>query len=117
MIKVKIHRDDAGTVDGLKVSGHAGYAENGEDIICAAVSTLTETAVGYAECLLNPDDVKEKRAYTMKNGSLTWQRPDDYEKYAEALKHVFDAMVFGLKQVAESAGTDESGKMYLVVSD
>ena len=31
--------------DGFIVSGHANYAEKGKDIVCAAVSTLTETFI------------------------------------------------------------------------
>ncbi|MBQ4316195.1 MAG: ribosomal-processing cysteine protease Prp [Oscillospiraceae bacterium] len=34
---------------GFDVSGHSGYAENGSDIICAAVSS----AVNFAETLIN----------------------------------------------------------------
>lgn len=31
----------------LKVKGHAGYAPKGEDIVCAAVSTLTLTFANF----------------------------------------------------------------------
>jgi uncharacterized protein YsxB (DUF464 family) len=34
---------------GFKVGGHSGYAESGQDIICAAVSS----AVELAECIIN----------------------------------------------------------------
>ena len=33
------------TRTGLTVDGHAGYAESGNDIICAAVSALTQGLV------------------------------------------------------------------------
>lgn len=29
----------------IKVKGHAGYAEHGKDIVCAAISTLTQTFI------------------------------------------------------------------------
>lgn len=32
-------------ITGYKVSGHAGYAEEGSDIICSAVSALTQAPV------------------------------------------------------------------------
>lgn len=32
-------------ITGYKVSGHAGYAEEGSDIICSAVSALTQSPV------------------------------------------------------------------------
>ena len=36
-------------ITGFTVSGHSGYAEAGEDIVCAAVSA----AVAMAECTIN----------------------------------------------------------------
>lgn len=32
-------------IAGFKASGHTGYAEEGEDIVCAAVSAITQTAM------------------------------------------------------------------------
>lgn len=37
--------------DGLTVDGHAGYAETGNDIICAAVSALAQGLVHSLEAL------------------------------------------------------------------
>lgn len=35
---------------GFRAKGHTGYAQSGEDIVCAAVSALTQTAyLGIAE--------------------------------------------------------------------
>lgn len=36
-------------IDGFVVEGHSGYAEEGADIVCAAVSA----AVGLTECTIN----------------------------------------------------------------
>ena len=36
-------------ITGFTISGHSGYAEAGEDIVCAAVSA----AVAMAECTIN----------------------------------------------------------------
>ena len=44
MITVTIHRSND-SYAGFKVVGHAGYAEEGYDIICAAVSVLVVNAV------------------------------------------------------------------------
>jgi len=38
-----------GKVTGFRVSGHSGFADEGEDIVCAAVTS----AVRYCECMLN----------------------------------------------------------------
>ena len=46
--KVEIFNHD-GRIHGFSVSGHSGYAEEGSDIVCAAVSA----AVTFAECTIN----------------------------------------------------------------
>ena len=33
----------------IKIKGHAGYAEAGKDIVCAAVSTLTQVFIASVE--------------------------------------------------------------------
>lgn len=38
-----------GCLDGFVVEGHSGYAEEGRDIVCAAISA----AVGLTECTIN----------------------------------------------------------------
>jgi len=48
MTKVEIFNHD-GRINGFAVSGHSGYAEEGSDIVCAAVSS----AVNFAECTIN----------------------------------------------------------------
>ena len=49
MIKARFYRKE-GTLVGFSVSGHAGYADSGSDIVCAAVSTAVNmTANGITE--------------------------------------------------------------------
>ena len=48
MTKVEIFNHD-GRINGFSVSGHSGYAQEGSDIVCAAVSS----AVQFAECTIN----------------------------------------------------------------
>ncbi|MDE6201139.1 MAG: ribosomal-processing cysteine protease Prp [Clostridiales bacterium] len=43
MITVKLFGKN-GKIVGVKTSGHSGLAESGNDILCAAVSTLVQTA-------------------------------------------------------------------------
>lgn len=53
MIKAIVTRNDAHRQYSLDVSGHAGFAEKGKDIVCAGVSALTMaayyTAYSFAE--------------------------------------------------------------------
>ena len=42
MIKIKIKKDQ------IKISGHAGYADYGKDIVCASVSSIAIASVNVA---------------------------------------------------------------------
>ena len=55
MIEVLITRDEARDITGFRVSGHALFAEAGNDIICAAVSMLTINTLNAIEQFL-PDE-------------------------------------------------------------
>lgn len=56
MIDVLIYRDKAQDITGFKVSGHALFAEAGNDIICSAVSMLTMNTINAIEEFL-PDEL------------------------------------------------------------
>lgn len=43
MIKVKAYLDNGEMK--IHAVGHAGYAEHGKDIVCAAISTIMQTAL------------------------------------------------------------------------
>ena len=46
-------------IRGFEASGHAGYAEAGSDIVCAAISALTQaTAGGISEVVKAPIDTR-----------------------------------------------------------
>lgn len=48
----------------IKITGHAGYADKGSDIVCSAISTLGQTLLAY----LNVDN--EKYDYSMWEGHI-----------------------------------------------
>lgn len=65
MTNVQIFKQD-NNILGYVVSGHSGYAEQGSDIICSAISSLAQsTCVGLDNVLnLNPIvKVKQNNAY------------------------------------------------------
>ncbi|MCI7061233.1 MAG: ribosomal-processing cysteine protease Prp [Lachnospiraceae bacterium] len=49
MIDVKLIQDSAGEYTGFEMTGHAEYAEYGQDIVCAAVSALVINAINSIE--------------------------------------------------------------------
>lgn len=79
MISVTVQRNAKNCIEQFVVEGHAYAADPGQDIVCAAVSVLTQTTVlglheianiaieheirsGYLKCKL-PMNLKEKELY------------------------------------------------------
>jgi len=110
MINVKITRFEDGSISGFTVKGHAGYAEAGQDIICAAVSAICYTAAGYFETV-KPENRKvffeEKDGYM----KLLIEEPGTPEDKAAGAA-VMEAWYIGIAQVRESYG-----RKYLRITD
>ncbi len=45
MTTIRIFKNDINEIWSVECSGHTGYAEEGEDILCAAVSSVVQTAL------------------------------------------------------------------------
>ena len=88
MIKIEYHRSR----HELTAKGHAGYAPEGQDIVCAAVSALMLTAAsfaqanGEAEICLEPGDLRVR--------CLPRRR------YDAPVSLVFNAIAAGLRRTA-----------------
>lgn len=60
MIKIKLFSDSLGNIRQYDIKGHANFAPFGEDIVCAAISVLSQTTLmGLVEVL----QLKEKEIY------------------------------------------------------
>lgn len=68
MIRVRFHTGPGGRFSGVDVEGHAGLAEAGSDIVCAAASVLAENLGESLRQLLQlPAEIrKEKGAYSLR---------------------------------------------------
>lgn len=55
MIKAIIYYNSKKQLCGYCISGHAGFAQQGEDIVCAAVSVLTINTVNAVEQFTTTD--------------------------------------------------------------
>ncbi len=52
MINIEINRNYIGNIYRFTVDGHSGYEESGKDIVCANVSTATQSVIlGMSEIL------------------------------------------------------------------
>ena len=102
MITARLFQNSAKQYWGFKIEGHAGYADEGEDIICAAVSVLALNTVNSIEALTDVTPI-----CSMEDGFLSCEIPvlrDMNEKYPDVTL-LLDSLALGLKSIAESYGT------------
>lgn len=95
MIKITVIKH-AGQYQGFVISGHAGYAEEGQDIICSAVSALAVTTVNAIDSLAHVYVEAEQD-----EGYISCQFPKGINSEGTLL---MDAMILGLQQIRESYG-------------
>ena len=98
MITVRVTRRE-GQIMAFQIEGHSGYAESGPDIVCSAVSALSQGAVIGLERVVGLTPV-----YTVHDGWLNLSRlakrriTVDQRRQAQT---VLETMVVALKQVAQ----------------
>ena len=96
MITIEI-RKSGNEYIGFSSKGHAGYAEEGYDIICAAVSVLTVNTINSIEKFTD-DAFKAEAA----DGMVRWKFTEiPLSKEANLL---MDSLVLGLKDIQENYG-------------
>ncbi len=99
MINIKVKRSQDCSIEGFVITGHAGYASEGEDIVCAAVSSISYTLVGALTNLVGDCEYEEKHGYMMV------YRSDKLEKSKEATTQtILESMYIGYKQIENSYG-------------
>lgn len=101
MIIVSILRGRDNDIAGFEVSGHAGYAESGQDIVCAGVSAVTVGTVNSIEALTGTVMDAE-----MKNGFLNAKLPGYIAPdAAEQVQLLLLSMVVMLQSIEGSYGS------------
>lgn len=91
---------DGGRIAGFEACGHTGFAESGNDIVCAAVSVLTESAViGITEYL------HQDCALDISEGHIYCMLPADISENAwREAEIILETMAMGLKSLAGTYG-------------
>jgi uncharacterized protein len=108
--KVFLHTTEEGFIRGFTVSGHSGYAESGQDIICSAVSALSQTVISALKEMTDLEvryRIEEEKAYI--ECEIVQEVFDDQNQYliAFTIMRVFE---IGCRKISESYG-----KQYLRV--
>ncbi len=99
MVSVTILKDQKNLCRGFETKGHAGYADKGEDIVCAAVSVLTINTVNSLEQFTTDPFV----LHSDEEAGLISVR---FEKEpGEAAALLLSSYELGISGIAESYGT------------
>ena len=77
----------------LKLSGHAGQAEHGQDIVCSAASILAYTVAQALQFQYEDDGLKKKPHLKLEPGDTVIVAKPKPERYEEALHTFFVAQV------------------------
>ena len=96
MIRVVFWRGTGGLPAGFRVQGHAGYRPKGEDIVCAAVSALAQTAV-----ISLKDHLPAAPEVNIRDGVLECRLPASLNATAqEQARVILRTIELGLKAIA-----------------
>ncbi len=98
MISVTVFQKD-GQFTGFLCQGHAGYAEEGYDIVCSAVSALTLNTVNSLEAFTE-DGMKVEQKED--GGYLKLELTGEISGEADLLMR---SLILGLQTIEESCGS------------
>lgn len=97
MIRIVVQRNPSGDIAHFRVEGHSGSAKKGEDIICAAVSVLTQNAVNSVEALLGVE-----MSHESEDGFLEVDVPSIVDEgLRQKIQLLLSSMTYGLRAQAE----------------
>ena len=95
MIKITVYKDSR-SYTGFKSEGHAGYAEEGYDIICAAVSVLTVNTINSIESFYF-------RHVSCETKGWIYRVSFDHPLSSEAVL-LMNSMILGLQEIEKDYG-------------
>ncbi|MGE5544797.1 MAG: ribosomal-processing cysteine protease Prp [Bacillota bacterium] len=95
MVRVELYKDDRNMVKSFRVEGHTGYADKGQDIICAGISAITQTALmGLLHYL------EKKPVYKKEGGLLTCKLEQDLgDDDRLKAQSILGTMEIGLREI------------------
>lgn len=99
MIRVLVRRNGEGSIQEVKIEGHAEYAEHGKDIVCAGVSAITFGTANAIKQLVGLSIV----ASMGKAGFLQFKTPDIQNPQLEQKTQLLlEGMLISLQTIEES---------------
>ena len=99
MNRIEFYRLPDGTFSGFRARGHSGYAESGQDIVCAAVSALTQTIANGIEAVAKiPANVHINEKKAALEVTITPEATENQLKQAQLL---FETLHQGLQAIED----------------
>ena len=93
MVKAEFFTNkEAGSIT-MKLTGHAGQAEKGQDIVCAAASILAYTVAQALQFMYEQGQLQKKPHIKLTEGDTVIVAKPREKAYAEALHTFFVAQV------------------------
>jgi uncharacterized protein YsxB (DUF464 family) len=105
MVKIRLYVSEENEYIGFQMKGHAGFAESGKDIVCAAVSVLVINMINSIETFTK--DIFQCDIHKTKDVVSFRFQEDQVSPQARLL---MDSCVMGLYAIQ-----DEYGKNYLTI--
>lgn len=99
MTKVLFFVDSDGKYKGFRIDGHTGYADNGEDIVCAAVSALSQNTVNSIEAFTD-----DRFSCEVDDGQLVLNMTGKHISAESQL--LLNALVLGLENIQQAYGNE-----------
>ncbi|WP_313128673.1 ribosomal-processing cysteine protease Prp [Anaerocolumna sp.] len=100
MIKVSMYNNAEGKIIGFSCSGHAGFAESGQDIVCSAVSVLVINTMNSIESFTRDTfEYKENE----KSGMIDFKIVSELSNESSLL---LNSLFLGLQGIQEEYGQE-----------
>lgn len=104
MLSIEVFRAEEGDILGFRARGHAGFAEHGQDIVCAGASAILHTALlGVVRHLGLPARVQAGEGYL----ELRLERPEEARQQQgpwQQAQAVLEAAVLGIREIERQYG-------------
>lgn len=103
MIVAKIYRDKNNYIKKYTIEGHADYDTYGKDIVCAAISVLSQTTLLSLVEVCGLEENTIKYSIDEKTGFLDVELPNNIEKIKlDKTQILLESLVVGINSVIES---------------
>jgi len=100
MITITIHRTKSESIQSFEISGHAFFANRGQDIVCAGVSAVSVGAINAVHALTGVTPMIEQG-----DGFLRCIVPENLPEHTnEKVQLLLEGMIVSLQTIEEEYG-------------